>query len=594
MIDELQVVNYALVTDATLEFSPGCTVLTGETGAGKTVLIGALKLLIGERADTTSISDNADELRVSARLIDSEDKESIASRRLNRQGRSRCAINEEMVVVSTLAERFGPDFDLLGQHEHQSLLSHSAQLEYLDNFGGAPLSKALADYHTAFAAVIAAQEALTALQDQTASDARRLDDARFLIDAVQAVDPQPNEYETLEAELPILRSGEELAHAAESALADLRQEAAAEERLASAVRALEQLQGVDGRLDSIHARLSSLLIELEDLSAELRAYRQSVSFDPQKLEDALDRLGALEGLRKRFGPRMDDVFSARDEALRILDLADNLPERLTAAEQQLVKCQAELRQVADVLTTLRHQAAAELEERLQRSLEELAMGGSSVKFSFSTLDPSAWTTSGPERVQLLYQPSGRSSARPLAKIASGGELSRVMLALKTEVGDGDQKTLVFDEVDAGIGGATAGTVASFIARLAEKNQVIIITHLAQVAVIADRHYLVRRSQEDGQAVGTSVLQVSGSERIREIARMLSGEVNEAALNHAAALLAAAQGEAASNEVAQSETTQDEAASKAAVQGSNAAVQGKDTPEQLSMDQPGESGIKGNS
>ncbi|MCL2883388.1 MAG: AAA family ATPase, partial [Coriobacteriia bacterium] len=587
MIDELQVRNYALIADANLEFSPGCTVLTGETGAGKTALMGALKLLIGERADSLLIRDGAAELAVSARLsglvgaagggadeVDEDDAEgdveggavgaavgaagvgdvvgavggaagaeAVVSRRLSRQGRSRCTLNDELVTVSTLARRVGPGFELLGQHEHQSLLSPGAQLDYLDDYAlasglvqagsGLGLAEAKAAYRAAFAAAGLAALALADLQQAAMTDARHLEEARFVLASIEAVDPVPGELEALEAELPILRASEDLALAVDAALAELRDDGAAIEHLALAIAQLEHVQNIDKRLDEACAKLGSLSIDLEDMATELRQYRELITFDPSALEAALDRVGALEGLRKRFGPRIEDVFAARAEALISLQRADNLPALIAAAEGRQASCEAALEEAALGLSSLRHQAAADLQAHLNASLAELAMPGAGIDFAFSMLARTAWTATGPARFELLYRASPKSLARPLARIASGGELSRLMLALKTEIGSPDGKTLVFDEVDAGVGGAAAQAVAGFLARLAARHQVIIVTHLAQIAVIADRHYVVEKSVQtaaDSSGLAeTNVRLISGQERVREIARMLSGEESAAAL-----------------------------------------------------------------
>ena len=538
MIDELTVKNYALIAKASIEFAPGFTVLTGETGAGKTALVGAIKLLIGERADASAVTDGAEELQVSARLLaanGSQQSETIISRRLNQAGRSRASIDDEMVTVGALAERIGPLFDLLGQHEHQSLLSLSAQLAYLDRFAGSKLAQALQEYQAAWSSQQKAVADLAALELSARQSAQQIQEARFALESINAIKPQPDEYQELLDQLPILRRGEDLATTADAAWQLLRAENQALDQLAEATRLVSNLKGIDTRLDVLGDRLDSALIDLEDLALELVAYRDSVSFDAAALAEALDRLSQLEGLMRRFGPRIEDVLSLRDQANEQLQINENLPERLQAAEQALSSSEAELVKAAEQLGNLRSAAAQQLAERLTERLSDLAFSGASIHAELETLERGSWNANGAQRFQLMFCPEPRSQPRPLARIASGGELSRVMLALKAELLTDEGLTLVFDEVDAGIGGQAARAVADYLRRLANIHQVIVVTHLAQIAALADRQYVVEK-QVGNDTQQTKIQEVTGEQRVIELARMLSGSSDAAAIAHARELL----------------------------------------------------------
>jgi DNA repair protein RecN (Recombination protein N) len=538
MLDELHVRDYALVRDARLTFSPGCTVLSGETGAGKTALVGAIKLLIGERGDVVAVRDGASELLVEGRIV-IDGEEHVVTRRLSREGRSRCTFDDDMVTVGALVERIGPFVDLHGQHEHQSLLSPATQLVYLDRYAGAEGERAVAGYQRAWDAQLSAAEVLEELRQASHTSSQALATARQIVRDMEAVDPQPGEYEELERQLPVLRNGESLSVASRAALEALRDEQGGQGAvglLANAHRVLMQQAGVDARLDELTSQLESLAITADDLAVSLRVYQESVEFDPQALERALDRLGALENLRRRYGPRMEDVFSAWQEASQQLSLTEDLSERVEAAERQLAQAEQELETAARELASLREQAAGGFARALDSSLHELAMEGASVAFSLQELPRASWTRNGSVRYELTWQPSAASTSRPLAKIASGGELSRVMLALKTlSAAPPGQMTLVFDEVDAGIGGAAAIAVAERIRALASVQQVIVVTHLAQIAAIADRQFVVEKALTDEGAV-TVIREVSGDERVAEVARMLAGSTDAVALSHARRLL----------------------------------------------------------
>lgn len=535
MLDELHVRDYALVQDARLEFSQGLTVLSGETGAGKTALVGAIKLLIGERAEVMAIRDGATELMVEGRFV-LTDQEHVISRRLNREGRSRCSLDGNMATVGTLADKIGPLVDLHGQHEHQSLLTVASQLDYLDRYAGREVLDALAIYQQALAVSRKAHHDLEALRHSSQVSEQSLKEAQHTLDEINAVDPQPGEYQQLETQLPILRNGESLALASQSALEALRNEDGALDQLASACRALAQQAGVDKRLDNLAAQLESLSITAEDLAAELRAYRESVEFDPQALEDALSRMSALEGLRKRYGPRMEDVFDSRDEAAMQLSLTGDLASSIHAAQVAADRAEQELAAAAGVLAQARAQAAEDMANALNASLADLAMEGAMVQWALHPLERQGWNELGSVRYELMYKPSRASQARPLAKIASGGELSRMMLALKTLISPGDEQvTLVFDEVDAGIGGNTATAVAQRIYQLAQDHQVIVVTHLAQIAAVAHRQFVVEKSL-DGEVATTMIREVQGEQRVAEVARMLSGHIDQVACEHARLLL----------------------------------------------------------
>jgi DNA repair protein RecN (Recombination protein N) len=555
MLDELRVRDIALIEDASLEFSPGFTVLTGETGAGKTALLAAVKLLVGERGDSSMVRDGAKEARVEARFTVAAEPtaakpaaakpaaakpspcpERIASRRLGADGRSKCTLDDQMVTVGALAEHIGPLIDLHGQHEHQALLKPAAQLACLDRFAGAEVRDALAVYQEAFGVHAAACEQVEQLAAAAQTSAFAIEQAQFTLREITQTDPQPGEYEQLEEQLPRLRNGEDLAQASNAALKALRSEGGALEALGAAQHELARFAGIDARLDALAAQLESLSIGAEDLAAEFRDYRDSVEFDPQALEQTLDRLGQLEGLRKRFGPRMEDVFATWQTAQQTVELTESLEERQAKAQQALAAAQQALQEAAEVLGGLRAQASTVFSAALSAAVQDLAMEGAAFQVAITALAPGAWTLQGSKHYEILYQPSAGSTPRPLAKIASGGELSRVMLALKTLLGEADPTvTLVFDEIDAGIGGATATAVAQRLAQLARTHQLIVVTHLAQIAAVADSQWVVRKTLQ-GDVAQTSITPVTGEKRTAELARMLAGSTDATALEHARQLL----------------------------------------------------------
>jgi DNA repair protein RecN (Recombination protein N) len=541
MLDELTVRDYALIQEASLSFAPGCTVLTGETGAGKTALIGAIKLLIGERGDTGAVRTTAEELRVEAHFVFADtqadaDREYVVSRRLRTDGRSRCTLNDQMVTVNALAQTIGPLVDLHGQHDHQALLSAAVQLNYLDHAAGSSGARALSAWQKAWDARQQAAAAASEVEIAAQASEQSLQNARFALKEIEAISPEQGEWQELEASLPILRHGEDLACASNEALALLRNEGGALEQIAQAQQLLSRQAGVDTRLDTLSAELTDLMITAEDLTTTLRVYRESVDFDPEALQQALDRMGELEGLRRRFGPSIENVFVTWQNAAEQLETVGNLVERRADAERELARTEQDLQDASVNLAKVRAQTAKTMASELTASLQDLAMEGSSLSFSITDLPRETWTRHGSAHYELLFRPAPASGLRPLAKIASGGELSRVMLAIKSlEYQASEHVTLVFDEIDAGIGGATATAVAERLKALAAKHQVIVVTHLAQIAAIASSHFVVEKQTIQGEAQ-TSIKEVRGDQRIAEIARMLAGSTDAAALDHARQLL----------------------------------------------------------
>ena len=535
MLEELHVRDLALIEDAWLEFGPGMTVLTGETGAGKTVLLGALKLLLGDRGDAGAVRAGAAEALVEGRFV-ADGTELLVRRRVSADGRSRCTLDGEMATVGALAERIGPLVDLHGQHEHQALLVAASHAGYLDRRAGVAGSAALAVYREARAAyrdALARKEQVAARLSEAASNTNYL---RFVADEIAGVDPGPDEDAQIEARLPTLQHAEKLSQAAAEAVALVRGDGAAADRLALATAALGKVAGIDPALDALSARLAEVCALADDVGSELRAYRDDAGHDPAALDVLLARLGELHGVMRKYGPRLADVLKTRDDALATLADFDDGERAIQTAEEEVAVARTALVGAASALDELRRATAPGFMEALGEAVTDLAMPGARFEVSFAELPFESWTADGPARVEFLYAAAPGQPTRPLARIASGGELSRVMLALKGVLGEADTvDTLVFDEIDAGIGGATAHAVGRRLVELAADHQVIVVTHLAQVAAYADAHFVVSKSAGEDHSA-TTVQSVEGDARVSEIARMLAGGDSEASITHARELL----------------------------------------------------------
>ena len=539
MLDELRVQNVALIEDASLAPASGLTVLTGETGAGKTALLSSIKLLVGERADASAVREGTDALRVEARFFTSpEDQEGIVvSRKVFADGRGRVEIDGHMASVKELAGGIGTSIDLCGQHEHQRLLDVKNHVSMLDAWIGSDIQSCQTEYVDALHAYHAAIAELQRVIEVSQSSNAKIDEAAFLVQRIDEVSPKEGELEDLEEQLPRFEHAEALLQAAGGTHELLSGDEGVIDSLSDAVQMLQSAATFDATLGNYAESLSSALIEIEDVSSELRSYVGSLDFDEEALEEMQSRMARLQGLMRTYGPGMKDVFKKYQAAQNLLEVTRDTEKLVREAQAEVDKAKETLTVKAQALKKVRVAAAPKLCDAVTKQMSHLQMGSAQIELNFEDLPFEQWNKVGSTKIELMYKPSAQMTARPLRKIASGGEVSRVMLACKVVLGESDVcDTLVFDEVDAGVGGATAVALAEVLAQLAKTHQVIVVTHLPQVAVMASKQYVVSKTEEHNALPVTSLTEVSGTQREEEIARMLSGSITEASLAHAHELL----------------------------------------------------------
>ena len=448
-------------------------------------------------------------------------------------------VDGSLASVRELSERVSPLIDLCGQHEHQRLLDPASHVGMVDAWAGAGVAEALATYRDALARANEAARELERVEQASRTQGSRLEEARFALERISDVDPKPGELEELEERLPRVEHAESLACCANDAAEALTCEGGALDALNTAIAELSRMARVDVKLSEFADQLSGAAITVEDAAAELRRYRDSVDFDPAELAAAQERYSAFKGLLRQWGPHMEDVFARRDEAAELLSLVDDAEARVRRARDARDAAEAELAEAARTLTKRRNAAAPRFCREVGKQMARLEMGRAELVWDSKPLARERWTVQGPTACELLYRSGAGMTPRPLRRIASGGELSRVMLASKVVLGEADAvDTLVFDEVDAGVGGSTARSLAQVLADLARTHQVIVVTHLAQVAVQGSVHYVVRRD-DAADIPETSLIRVEAADRIAEIARLLSGDATEESLAHAKQLLAEA-------------------------------------------------------
>ena len=548
MLTELRVRHLATIADVTLQLGPGLNVLTGETGAGKSMLIDALSLLLGERAAGGSVRpgaaksvvegafegiDPATRRRIEELGLDVEDGRVVVRREVSSEGRSRAWVNGSPTTAAVLAQLGALLIDLHGQHETQSLLDADAQREILDAFAHAEPERAVvAEAHNTVFQLRTEESGLSARRDEVR---RRADYLRHVVGEIDGAKIKPGEDEALQLESRRLSQAGTLVEQAQRIVEALEGEAGnALGALGVADRALTSLEKVDPSVGSWREMLDAGYANLSELTRLAGDYAGSVQEDPERLAFVERRRDLLSRLSGKYGATLHEVLAIRDQAAAELDLLDTADTDLRALAARRVAAEGALRTAADALSARRRQAADLLAQGVNRLLPRLRLPGGKLSAELVSL-PGAGAQ-GQESVQLNVQLNIGLEAKPLAKVASGGELSRLMLALKVVLVKHDAiATLVFDEVDQGIGGETGAQVGLALAEVAERHQVLVITHLPQIAARADGHLVVSKQARAG--IATSDVQVlHGEDRVNEIARMLGDTEGDAARRHAQALL----------------------------------------------------------
>lgn len=525
MLVELRIEDLGIIEKAEAIFSSGLIALTGETGAGKTMLVEAINLLVGERADPGRVRPGAAEARVEGRfVIDSE--EFVVVRVVPVDGRSRAYINGRLASVAELSQLGAGFVDIHGQHSHQSLLATSVQRAALDEFAGTDLEP----LRSARAELGEIEHSLAAFGGDTRARAREIELLRFQIEEISAAmitdQDEESRLEIEENELADVVTHRQAALLAVSALTD---EGGASDAVGSALAAISQRLG----MKDVHDRLQIVQAELTDISSELRHRGESSEENPERLAELRSRRQLLRELRRKYGETISDVLEYLNETSRRLEELESFEVRVAELEREREEVSKKISQAAHAVAATRRRAAADLGVAITAHLPSLAMARAIVDVAVEGEDPA-------DQVSLLMSSNPGSPLAPLAKVASGGELARTMLAIRLVLTQGPP-VLVFDEVDAGIGGAAANALAESLERLGRTHQVLVVTHLAQVAAAARQHFVVHKEivpTPSGEVTRATLQMVDNEVRVDEVARMLSGHPDSArARDHAAELLA---------------------------------------------------------
>ena len=548
MLLELSVENYAVVEKVRVRFHRGLNLLTGETGSGKSIVVDALALLLGGRAAAEMVRSGAERARISGIFevdgqtlpegVEPEDGELIVEREILPNGKSRAFAGGRPVTAALLKELARSLGDIHGQHDQQQLFSGSVQREMLDGFAGA--GELVSEVGSLYARWSAASQELAELERTSQEKLRQADLWTFQRSEIEAVNPQAGEDTLLDNERRVLRNVvklEETAGAAYAALYENPESVTAQ--LHAVVKRLEELGRIDESMRDVVAALEPARIAVDEAAHSLSHYLGKLEADPARLEEIETRLAALEKLRRKYGATIEDVLAFRQDVARNLAAVESSGERRAELTKEVAALAGLYESAAGRLSKLRKDAARRLAKAVESELASLAMDKTRVEIRVSVAE---WSATGADAVEILLSPNVGEELKPLEKIASGGELSRVALALKTCVAppraekNAIPRTLVFDEVDAGVGGSAAEAVGRRLKKLAGVAQVLCVTHLAQIAGFAEHHYYVEKHTEGGRTI-TTIAELDAKARTREIGRMLSGErVTPEALRHAEQLI----------------------------------------------------------
>lgn len=552
MLTDLTIKNVAIIDSLHIGFKRGLTVLTGETGAGKSIIIDAVGLIMGNRASSDLIRSGEEEATVEA-LFDiscrpeiqqllqdagfEPENELLVKRALSRSGKNRVFINGSMATLALLADIAPRLVNIYGQHDSQTLLKPDNHLRLLDAFAG--LNGARQEFTTLFTRLSSLRERIGNLEQEEREAERRRDMLSYQSEEIARAELKTGEEELLEEQRRLLVNAEKLGSRSGEAFERLYGgDGALLGELRRISASISDLGAIDPSLGQLASSLEEAYLQLEDAAITLRDYASRIEADPAALQQADDRLDLIGRLKKKYAPSVAEILSYKSGIDTELERLNARQQNRHELESERDRLESELDKTGAALTAARTAAALKLKQALENEAHQLAMKGAIIEPALETL-PEPRST-GFERVEFLFSPNPGEPPRPLARIASGGELSRLMLAIKQVLPESDVPTLVFDEVDTGIGGAISELVGRKLKNVASRQQVLCITHLPQVAVCADQQVRVEKVVSDGRTA-TRINELGRSDRIHEVARMLAGAtVTDSALQHAAEMLAAGQ------------------------------------------------------
>ena len=521
MINHISISNFAIIENTEIDFDHGLNIITGETGSGKSIVIEAISLALGSRADSAFVRFGADKAVVQlAGELNGE--EIVITREVSSAGKNLCRLNGQIVTLSELLVTCRKLADIHGQYDNQSLLNSDNHINLVDRFHSDEIDPIKEVFLQRYEEYTSVKSRLTALLATEAENLRKKDFYRFEIDEIAAADLKPGEDEELEEKISLLQNSEKIYSAVEGTYELLNNsDNGLISALGTAMSSLQSISGYSKELNSISEDFSDLFYRLDDIAGNLRDIKDKVTFSPYELDDAISRLNTIDGLKRKYGPSIDDILAYMNrisEELFNIDNFDSLKIKLSAETED---AREKLKEQAEILTKARKRSAAELEKSIEKELKDLNFDSAQLSIDFKELPTMG--PNGNDLIEIMISTNRGEPLKPLAKIASGGEISRIMLAIKNITGTYDSiPTMIFDEIDAGISGITASIVGRKLKEIAEHHQIICITHLPQIAACGQSHYRIYK-EVNNEKTYTRVDKLKDSEAVDEIARLLGGE-----------------------------------------------------------------------
>ena len=554
MLLDLRVKNFALIEKLEINFKEGLNVLTGETGAGKSIIIGALEMLLGGRASREVIRKGSEKAYIEAVYepekldiinekleefgIEIEDDILLLSREIKKNGRNRSRINGQLATLTMVRKISSYLVDIHGQHEHQSLLDAKLHLDFLDDFIGEKILSLKEKVKNKYQKIKEIDKRLSELQLDEGEKARELDLLEFQINEIEDAALEIGEFEKLEKKYKKLSNAEDIFSTTGMIYNNINGDDFNSDgildKIGEFMTELENLKEYDDKIEHFYSQIKDIYYLLQDLGYEIREYNENLDFDEKGLKEIEERLNTINTLKKKYGNSIEEILSYNEKMKEKRDNLISQEQLISELKQEKEKLKNEYYNIAEKLSDIRKKSAKDLEIRIKEELKDLAMENILFKVDFNKKEASK---SGIDDIEFMISPNPGEDLKPLVKIASGGELSRIMLAFKTIIADIDKvDTLIFDEVDSGVGGKTAQKMAEKLAVIGSKRQVICITHLPQIASMADSHYFINKITEDGKTY-TTIYGLNDKDKTKELARMLGGvKMTNTTLEHAEEML----------------------------------------------------------
>ena len=538
MISTLHIKNIGIIDDLSINLNNGLNILTGETGAGKTLIIDSLGIISGERFSKEMIRKGENYSFVEACIYVPEnelaiDGNIIVSREIYSNGRNMCKINERMVTVNELKDFMDSIIDIHGQHDNQKILDQNTHIEYLDSFGNKEISEIKIKYQELYNEFVKIKQELKENYGDDKEKQRRLDLLKYQFDEIEKADLKLGEDEKLEETRRIILNSEKINENLN--IADLEVSEHTIDSINSAIRALEKIEDLDENYSKTLNALKSTYYDLQEVARDISCFRENVYFDEEQQKELENRLDTIFSLKRKYGNTIDEILRYKDELKEEITRIENIDEYTSKLKEKLNELENTMESKANTLHNLRKKYSLELEEKINKELSDLEMKNAEIKIKIDFNTEKRFNSNGLDNVQILIKTNIGEDFKELTKIASGGEMSRIMLAIKNVLSDVDNvPVLIFDEIDTGISGKAAKSVGEKLKSISKVHQVLCVTHLASIAAKGDYNYYIYKKVEN-EKTQTNVDLLNEEETIKEIARISSGDITEISLEHAKSL-----------------------------------------------------------